>query len=118
MPADDLLPVQLTAEERRVLRCGITEWGGPASCTEEFARAMGFESVADLRQHSPRLRDAVEAGEPLTRTDWRRVALMTEVVFASDEVGSGLDWAITTGMSDEETIRLLRDIQRKLNRAT
>ena len=118
MPTDDHIRVRLTVEERRVLRCGITEWGGPAHCTEEFARAMGFDGVADLELHSPRLREAVEVGEPLTREDWRRVSLMTEVAFASDIVGSGVDWATTTGMSDEQTIRLLRCIQRKVAGAT
>ncbi len=42
--------------------------------------------------------------------------MSTEVVFASDVVGSGLDWPITTGITDEETIRLLRGLQRKLPR--
>ena len=41
-------------------------------------------------------------------------AVLTELVFASDLVGSGVDWATTTGFNDDETIRLLRSIQRKL----
>lgn len=79
---------------------------------------MGFDGVADLDLQSPRLREAVEETQPLSREDWRRILLMTEVAFASDVVGSGVEWSITTGMSDEETLRLLRSIQRKLVRAT
>ncbi len=79
---------------------------------------MGFDGIADLHLHGPRLRMAIEAGEPLTRADWRRVTLMTEVAFASDIVGAGVDWATTTGLSDDKTIRVLRGIQRKVVGAT
>ena len=43
-----------------------------------------------------------------------RSLLMTEVVFASDVVGSGMEWTITTGLTDQETIATLRGLQRKL----
>ncbi|MFD2091298.1 hypothetical protein [Blastococcus deserti] len=52
--------------------------------------------------------------QPLTRRDWARALLATEIVFASNLVGSGLDWSSTTGLSDEETIALLRTLQRKI----
>jgi hypothetical protein len=52
----------------------------------------------------------------LSRDDWRRVLLATEVVFASDVFGSGLDWSTTTGFSDADSISLLRSIQRKMPR--
>ncbi|SCL60301.1 hypothetical protein GA0070606_3249 [Micromonospora citrea] len=55
--------------------------------------------------------------EPLTGSQWRKLLLSTEIVFASDVVGSGCDWSITTGLSDEETIKLLRVVQRKVARA-
>jgi 3-keto-L-gulonate-6-phosphate decarboxylase len=35
-------------------------------------------------------------------------------VFASDFFGAGVDWATVTGLSDEETISILRRLQRKL----
>ncbi|WP_162483735.1 hypothetical protein [Amycolatopsis sp. MJM2582] len=31
--------------------------------------------------------------------------------------GSGLDWSITTGFSDEQTIKILRRLQRTIGRA-
>ena len=49
----------------------------------------------------------------MTAKDWQRLLLATEVVFASDLIGSGHDWPITTGFADERTIHLLRSIQRK-----
>ncbi len=42
--------------------------------------------------------------------------LAVEIVFASDVVGSGLDWATTSGIPDEESIAILRRLQRKLPR--
>ena len=112
------VPVDLTPNERYVLARGLTEWGGPASPTDELARAMGFRDVKDLWQGEGRdLRNALRKGEHLTREDWRRTLLATEIVFASDVVGAGMDWSITTGLSDEETIRVLRTIQRKISRA-
>jgi hypothetical protein len=100
-----------------VLIGGVVEWGGPAHCTEEFAVAMGFTSVAGLFDSQDRLLAALRNAEPLTQIDWARALLLSEVVFASDVVGSGLDWSITVGLSDEETIRVLREIQRKIPKA-
>jgi hypothetical protein len=117
VPATDLLDVTLTELERRVLLSGINEWGGPARCTEEFAVAMGFRSVADLLKASERLHASVKAAEPLAKVDWVRVLLMTEIAFASDVVGSGWDWRSTVGVSDGETIALIRSVQRKIPKA-
>jgi hypothetical protein len=39
-----------------------------------------------------------------------------EIVFASDYYGSGVIWPTTAGMQDQESIVLLRSIQRKLVR--
>ena len=89
---------------------------GPARGTDEVAVAIGFESMADLFARGDELRAKLSSNEPLMYEDWRRVLLATELVFCSDVVGSGLDWAITTGLSDVQTIMLLRSIQRKLPR--
>lgn len=109
-------PIQLRLSEReRALLCaGLTEWGGPARCTEELAVAMGFESVADLFNSGDRIGDAIVAGVPLSRTDWTRALLATEIVFASNVIGSGWDWQTTTGFEDEATLVMLRSLQRRL----
>jgi hypothetical protein len=104
----------LSDEERRLLRCGLSEWGGPANPTDDLARAFGFRDVADFDQARKRLRLALHERESLSAEDWRRVLVATEVVFVSDVFGSGQDWSITTGLSDGETIALLRGLQRKL----
>ncbi|MFE3189893.1 hypothetical protein ACFXHA_12850 [Nocardia sp. NPDC059240] len=117
MDSDHLVEIDLSDDERDVLRCGLNEWGGPARCSDALAVAMDFESVADLYEQGRRLRSALIANEPLSARDWRRSLLATEFVFASDVFGSGLDWSITTGFSDEQTIAILRGLQRKLGRA-
>jgi hypothetical protein len=112
--ATERITIDLNESERFLLRCGLVEWGGPARCTEEMSIALGFESVEDLFAQRDRLIEAIGAGEPMTRFDWLRVLLATEIVFASNLVGSGMDWSITTGLSDAESVVTLRGVQRKL----
>jgi hypothetical protein len=114
MELTDPVDITLTDEERHLLRSGLSDWGGPAMCTEELAVAMGFRSVEDLFAESGRLWESIGRSEPLTPRDWTRTLLATEIVFASDVIGSGSDWSATTGLSDERTIRLLRGVQGKL----
>ncbi len=102
--------------DRQVLVAGLNEWSGPARPTEELSVALGFAGLEDFSRERLRLRQAIEHDEPLTRLDWARVLLATEIVFASNVVGSGHDWMFTVGMSDDETLVLLRKIQRKLTR--
>ncbi|WP_227467774.1 hypothetical protein [Nocardioides lijunqiniae] len=113
---DPSTPIQLrlAEDERALLRAGLNEWGGPARCTEEFALAMGFESVADLFASGGRIGDAILAGVPLSRTDWTRALLATEVVLLSNVIGSGWDWQTTTGFDDAATLSMLRSLQRRI----
>ncbi|MFD4352375.1 hypothetical protein ACFWPX_07435 [Nocardia sp. NPDC058518] len=117
MDSDPLVAIELSEAEREVLRRGLGEWFGPARCTEALAIAMDFLSVADLREQERRIRSALAANEPLSGRDWRRALVATEFVFASDVFGSGVEWSTTTGLRDEETIHILRRLQRKLARA-
>lgn len=77
---------------------------------------MGFTNRVRLSSELGRLMTAVEGRDALTLEDWQRVLVATEVVFASDVFGSGLDWSTTTGFSDADTIALLRAVQRKMPR--
>jgi hypothetical protein len=106
----------LDDEEIELLRKGLAEWSGPARPTREFVTAMGFDASASISEQTGSLYDAVKSGLPLARADWVRALLATEVAFASDAVGSGVEWSTTTGWSDAETIVVLRRLQRKLVR--
>jgi hypothetical protein len=108
--------MSLSAEEMQLLREGLMEWSGPARCTEEFAVAMGYSGATELPGQCRSIRDALVAGEDLEPMDWARALLATEIAFASDVVGSGYEWSTTTGWSDEQTVKVLRSLQRKLVR--
>jgi hypothetical protein len=107
----------LTDEERYLLSRSLAEWGGPAHCTDALAAAMDFGSAAELLAEAQRLAPLIRAGRGLSRRDWRRALVSMEIVFASDVFGSGIDWSATVGRSDEETIRILRSLQRKIARS-
>lgn len=111
----EMLHVDLTDAERHLMVRGLREWGGPARSGELMAVALGFSSARELLNETTKLARSVSDHAPLSREDWTRVLLATEVVFVSNVVGSGLDWTITTGFSDSETITVLRAIQRKLS---
>ncbi|WP_205791741.1 hypothetical protein [Microbacterium sulfonylureivorans] len=110
----ELVDVELSNDERFLLDRGLVEWGGPARCTEAIAIAIGFSSVADLLTEGYRIADDLSNRRPLSRTDWTRALLATEVVFASDVLGSGHDWEATTDLDDTATITLLRSVQLRL----
>ena len=116
MSDDARVSVVLDDAERSFLRAALLDWGGPANPTDALAVAMGFTSADNLSDEAWALWERIEAGDPLATEDWRRVLLAAEIVFVSDVVGSGLDWEITSGISDEESITLLRGLQRKLPR--
>jgi hypothetical protein len=108
------ISVDLSPAERELLRRGVVEWGGPARPTDQLARVMGFASVRALVDDGARLASALADEEPLSESDWARVLIATEIAFASNYYGSGVEWAITTGWRDGETVRHLRDVQRKI----
>jgi hypothetical protein len=81
--------------------------------TDEVAATIGFESASAFYADAERLERAAKRGQ-LSPTDARRVLLATEIVFASDVIGAGVEWETVTGLSDVETLRLLRGLQRKL----
>jgi hypothetical protein len=113
----DPVAIDLTDDEREVLQRGLAEWGGPTGCTDALASVMGFRDKADLLEQGERLHSALISEDPLPAADWRKSLRATEIVFVSDEFGSGRDWSATTGFSDEETIRILRKLQRKVTGA-
>lgn len=108
--------VDLTDEEQRLLVAALLQWIGPARPTEHLVFAMGFGQLDAFGQDTTDLRRALERRAPLSRRDWHKTLIATEIVFASDVVGAGLDWPIVTGFRDDQTIALLRGLQRKMPR--
>jgi len=116
MDRPGLIDVDLSDDERQMLHAAMLEWIGPARPTEPLVVAMGFDGLANFSDEVMRLRSALEHHEALTDQDWRRLLIGAGIVFVSDVVGSGLDWPITTGFSDAQTIALLRAVHRKMPR--
>ncbi|WP_382304500.1 hypothetical protein [Herbiconiux sp. UC225_62] len=111
---DELIHYDLSSTERKVLRHGLVEWGGPAHCTEELAVAMGFASIADLFAQTNRIIVALKNSQPMRHIDWVRTMLATEIVFMSGTVGAAGDWETVTGIPDLETFRIIRGLQSHL----
>jgi hypothetical protein len=106
--------VDLSAAERDLLAQGLDHWGGPARATDALARVMGFENVEDLYREGDRVARELRRGGNLSGADLARALIATEFVFASDYYGAGWDWENVSGLSDEETIKRLREVQGKL----
>jgi hypothetical protein len=119
MPPDesgriDVMHADLTEGERRLLLDGLAQWGGPARPTNELAVALGFADLSDFDDQRRRLSDSLAKGESLSGLDATRALVATEIVFASDVFGAGVEWSTVTGSTDAETIAVLRQLQRKL----
>lgn len=114
MDNDQAFDVSLSADERRVLAAGLFEWGGAARATDRAAVTIGFKDEQDLLAGVKELRSAVMLEQPMRAPDWRKALIATEIAFASDLLGSGVDWPTTTGISDVQTIALLRQVQIKV----
>jgi hypothetical protein len=69
MTTSDQVDIYLTHAERVQLSRGLLEWSGPARCTSELARAMGFQSLEDLWEASVRLADQLNGEASIGRLD-------------------------------------------------
>jgi hypothetical protein len=106
--------IDLSARQRELLVRGLIEWGGPTRPTDQLAQAMGFGDVKKLHEEADRIRRELERDEQLAGADYARALIATEIVFASNYYGSGVEWPTTTGWSDDETLKVLREVQREL----
>ncbi|WP_082057025.1 GNAT family N-acetyltransferase [Psychromicrobium lacuslunae] len=111
---ESMVEIALEDEERELLRHGLLQWLGPAHCSESMAVAMGFDGVDDLYVQGERITKALRTRSQLSRFDWTRTLLATEIVFASDVVGAAWDWEAVAPFSDHYSLKILRKIQRKL----
>lgn len=76
---------------------------------------LGLASWDEFGRLTVRLENAVAAGEALSSLDWARVLLLTEITWASNLIGAGLDFTTMTRFSDVEALHLLRGLQRKIS---
>ena len=110
----DRVAVDLPDEQRTLLIYGLTQWGGPTRATDALARAMGFSDRDAIYSEGRRIRTALQEQRSLTKRDWARALVATEIVFASSFFGAAGDWEAVTPWTDERTLSVLRGLQRNL----
>jgi hypothetical protein len=106
--------VDFADDERRVLEEGLGQTGGPGAPSEELAVGLGFANLGDLFAESARIRAVLSEGNALSDRDAVRALILTEISFVSDCFGAGVEWETVTGLRDDDTIAVLRRLQRKL----
>jgi hypothetical protein len=114
MTATELIDIELTDDERDLLSHGLNEYGGPIRNQLVMARALGLPDQASFDTLVARLRKAIWRKEPLSKVDWARAVFLTEVSWASNLVGSGLDFR--SNFRDDEAPPLMRSVQWKIGR--
>jgi hypothetical protein len=112
--ASEIISVDLTEDELRFLIEGLRQWGGPGHCTDAMATGMGFDGADDLLRQASRIETALLERADLSRWDWTRALLVSEIDFASDVIGAGYEWSTATGLDDAHSLLVLRGLQRKL----
>ncbi len=111
---DEVVDLDLSAEERDLLWEGLHQWGGPTRATDAVARVIGFQTVDAMYVEKELIMEHLRAGQALTKRDLERALISIEIVFASSYYGAAGDWEIVTPWDDDRTLRVLRGIQRKL----
>ena len=114
MTATELTDIELTDDERDLVSHGLNEYGGSIHYKPVMTRALGLPDRASFDALLDRLRRAIGRKEPLSKLDWARAVFLTEVSWASNLVGSGLDFR--SNFHDDEAAPLMRSIQWKIGR--
>src|SRR5262249_43497599 len=111
MTQSELVAIDLTDVERRFMFLAINEFFGPAHGQILMIRALNLSGRTEFDEVANRLGNAIKDGEPLSQRNWARALFLTEVSWASDLAGSGLDFA--SSFRDDKAVQLLRSIQRQ-----
>ncbi|MEC4765433.1 hypothetical protein [Mycobacterium sherrisii] len=111
--SSDLVAVDLTEREREFIQQALEQWALSAADAPFPFQILGSSTWDEFSDLTVRLKRAVTNGAPLTDLDWARALFLTEITWASDLVGAGLDFATVTGFSDTEAVSLLRGLQRR-----
>jgi hypothetical protein len=114
--ADDVVvAVDLTDDERDFMYWALSHWGsGLATYKALPMSVLGIAGSDEFASLTDRLGQAVRRGDPLSGLDWARALFLTELSFGSDLAGAGVEFSYVSH-SDEDGIKLLRSIQRKLS---
>jgi hypothetical protein len=113
MTEAELVAIQLTDEERKLIVLALNEYGGSAQHTYKLlCPVLGQSNLDEWARLVNRLKEAIRNKEPLSDLDWARALFLTEISFGSDLVGSGLDFGRSKA---EYWLRVLRSLQYKVS---
>jgi hypothetical protein len=113
MTAAELVAIDLTEDEQSLMIHGLNEYRGPVRSQSLIAPLVGASTVDEFYDLVRRLLDAVHDKQPLSDLDWARALFLTEICWASDVLGAGIDFV--SNFQDEQAAPLLRSIQRKVS---
>jgi hypothetical protein len=111
----ELIAIQLTDDERDFVEQTLEQWSLSAASTPFPFQVLGLSTWDEFGALTYRLERAAVEGAALTNLDWARLLFLTEVTFASDLIGSGVEHTLMTRFSDAEAINVLRGLQRKIS---
>jgi hypothetical protein len=113
MTGPELVPIELTDEERKLMVLALNEYGGTAQHTYKLlCRVLGQSNLDEWARLVNRLIEAIRNKEPLSDLDWARALYLTDISFGSTLVGSGLRFGPA---ADEYWFKILRSLQRKVS---
>jgi hypothetical protein len=104
----------LSQDEVRFLVDALSQFSGPARPSPEIAFALGYADAQEMRRGLDEIEHGLRTAEPLARRDWKRSLIAAEVSFGSDTFGAGVEWETVTGRDEGESLKRLRELQRKL----
>jgi hypothetical protein len=109
----ELVPIELTDEERKFMVLALNEYGGTAQHTYQLlCPVLGQSNLDEWARLVNRLKEAIRNKEPLSDLDWARAMFLTDISFGSTLVGSGLRFGHA---ADEYWFEILRSLQRKVS---
>lgn len=112
--ANDLIAIDLSEGERRLMYHGLNEYSGLAQYRKRMLVPLfGTSDIEEFNALIYRPRDAVEKAEPLSDLDWTRTLLLTEISWGSDLLGAGTDFG--TNIDDLDALPLSRSLQYKIS---
>lgn len=113
MTDPELVAIDLTDEERKLMVLALNEFGGTAQHTYQLLCPLLSQSNSDgWARLVNRLISSIKNKEPLSDLDWARAMFLTDISFGSTLVGSGLRFGRS---ADQYWFPILRSIQEKVS---
>ncbi|MBW0018700.1 MAG: hypothetical protein JO236_14310 [Mycobacterium sp.] len=113
MTEPELVAIELTDEERKLIVLALNEYAGTAQHTYRLlCPVLGWSTKHDWFQLINRLTSSIENKEPLSDLDWARAMFLTDISFGSTLVGSGLRFGRG---ADAYWFQVLRSLQEKVS---